>query len=96
MRVARWIAALAFAGAAALMQAQTQAQVLDDNVTPEFRAWLVENPWFGADRERTEFAKNYARQLLKERPELTGRALLDAISAKVERTFGAAAKPQKR
>jgi hypothetical protein len=54
------------------------------------------NPWFGADPERTEFARNYARQLQKERPELVGRPLLDAVSKKVAETFGPAGKAQKR
>jgi len=72
------------------------AQRLDDDLTPEFKRWQVANPWFGADPERTEFARNYARQLQKERPELVGRPLLDAVSKKVAETFGPAGKAQKR
>jgi len=49
----------------------------------------VENPWFGADYARTQFATRYIKQLEQERPDLAGRALLDAVSTKVNETFGA-------
>ena len=75
---------LGFAGASAL----AQAQALDDNLTPEFRKWQASNPWYGADTERTRFANDYARQLRKEQPGLTGRALLDAVSRAVAKKFG--------
>jgi hypothetical protein len=32
----------------------------------------------------------YAKQLKQDRPDLTGRALLDAVSAKISETFGVA------
>ena len=70
------------------------AQALDPNVTPEFRAWQQRNPWYGADMERTEFARKYMRQLAQERPELQGKALLDEVSRKTRQTF--AGKAQKR
>lgn len=54
----------------------------------EFKSWTAENPWYGSDYPRTEFAVRYARQLRKERPDLTGRPLLDALSTKVNETFG--------
>jgi hypothetical protein len=51
-------------------------------------SWRAENPWYGSDYPRTAFAMRYAKQLKKERPELTGRPLLDALSTKVNETFG--------
>jgi len=61
---------------------------LDDDLTPEFRSWLAANPWFGRDAERTEFARAYAKQLMKEQPALAGRPLLDAVSRRVAEKFG--------
>jgi TolA-binding protein len=54
----------------------------------EIKNWTAENPWYGSDYPRTEFALRYAKQLKKERPDLTGRPLLDAIATKVNATFG--------
>lgn len=54
----------------------------------EVKSWTAENPWFGSDYPKTEFAVRYAKQLQKENPELTGRALLDAVTTKVDETFG--------
>ena len=54
----------------------------------ELKSWKAENPWFGSDYARTQFAVRYARQLQQERPDLVGRPLLDNISAKVRDTFG--------
>jgi hypothetical protein len=81
-------AVLSLAGACAL------AQPLDDNVTPEFRAWMQRNPWYGTDMERTEYAREQMKQLLKERPELQGKALLDEVSRRTRQNF--AGKAQKR
>jgi len=55
----------------------------------ELKSWKADNPWFGSDYARTQFAVRYARQLQKERPDLVGRPFLDAISTKVKDTFGA-------
>jgi hypothetical protein len=41
------------------------------------------------DYAKTEFAMRYAKQLQRERPDLVGRPLLDAVSKKVKDTFGA-------
>jgi len=60
-----------------------------DSKSPEVRQWKEENPWFGTDYSKTAFAMRYAKQLQRERPDLTGRALLDTLSAKVDATFGA-------
>jgi TolA-binding protein len=61
----------------------------DYSKTPELKGWKLDNPWFGSDYAKTEFAMRYAKQLSQERPDLSGRAYLDAISAKVNETFGA-------
>jgi hypothetical protein len=83
----KWLfVALSFA----CVSAGVQAQLLDDNVTPEFRSWQAANPWYGADPERTKFAREYAKQLVKEKPGLGGRALLDAVSRAVAQKFGPA------
>jgi hypothetical protein len=52
-----------------------------------FQTWRSENPWFGRDRARTEFATLYAKALSQERPTLKGPQLLDAVSIKVKETF---------
>ena len=56
--------------------------------TAELRQWKAENPWYGSDYAKTEFASRYAKQLERERPDLVGRPLLDAISLKVTEAFG--------
>ncbi len=55
----------------------------------DVKSWKADNPWFGSDYPRTQFAMRYAKQLQQERPDLTGRPLLDALSSKVNETFGA-------
>jgi TolA-binding protein len=58
--------------------------------TSEMTSWKSENPWYGTDFAKTQFAMRYAKQLQQERPDLLGRSFLDAISAKVRETFAAA------
>ena len=55
----------------------------------ELKSWKADNPWFGSDYARTQFAMRYAKQLQQQRPDLIGRPFLDAISAKVKDAFGA-------
>ena len=64
-----------------------QAPATDYSKTPEIKSWKSDNPWYGSDYAKTELAMRYAKQLSKERPDLSGRAFLDAISAKVNETF---------
>ena len=61
---------------------------LDFMSVPGFRSWQTDNAWFGSDRARTEFALLYEKQLRQERPDVTGRPLLDAVSARVREVFG--------
>jgi predicted RNase H-like nuclease (RuvC/YqgF family) len=55
----------------------------------ELQNWKAENPWYGSEYKRTQFAMRYAKQLQQEQPDLVGRPFLDAISAKVTDKFGA-------
>jgi len=55
----------------------------------EIKSWRADNPWYGSDYTRTQFAVRYVKQLQQEHPDLAGRELLDALSAKVDQTFGA-------
>jgi TolA-binding protein len=66
-----------------------RASVTDYSKTPDVKSWKSENPWFGTDYARTDFAMRYAKRLQQERPDLVGRPFLDALSAKVSETFGA-------
>lgn len=63
---------------------------VDYSKSPEFQNWLSDNPWYGSDRAKTEFALLYAKQLRQERAELIGRPFFDAVSMKVNETFGVA------
>jgi len=53
----------------------------------DLKTWKAENPWYGTDYAKTQFATRYMKRLEKERPDLTGRALLDAVATKVDETF---------
>jgi small-conductance mechanosensitive channel len=66
-----------------------QPTATDYSKTPEIKSWKSDNPWFGVDYAKTEFAMRYAKQLQREQPDLVGRPFLDAVSAKVTDTFGA-------
>jgi hypothetical protein len=66
-----------------------RASATDYSQTPEVKSWKSENPWYGTDYAKTDFAMRYARRLQQERPDLVGRPFLDALSAKVNNTFGA-------
>jgi len=62
---------------------------MDASKSQDLKSWKSDNQWFGSDYARTQFAVRYIKQLQQERPELTGRGLLDALSTKVNETFGA-------
>jgi small-conductance mechanosensitive channel len=66
-----------------------QVSATDYSKNPEIKGWKSDNPWYGIDYAKTEFAMRYAKQLLQERPDLVGRPFLDAVSEKVRDTFGA-------
>jgi TolA-binding protein len=53
----------------------------------ELNTWKSANPWYGSDYTKTAFAMRYTKQLEQEQPDLTGRPLLDAVSAKVSEQF---------
>jgi TolA-binding protein len=64
-----------------------QLPATDHSKPGELKSWKADNPWFGSDYAKTQFAVHYAKQLQKERPDLVGRPFLDAITAKVRDTF---------
>jgi cephalosporin hydroxylase len=66
-----------------------RASATDYSKASEVKRWKSENPWYGRDYAKTEFAMRYAKQLQQEQPDLVGRPFLDAVSAKVSDTFGA-------
>ena len=66
-----------------------RASATDYSKDSEVKSWKSENPWYGRDYGKTEFAMRYAKQLQQEQPDLVGRPFLDAVSAKVSDTFGA-------
>jgi TolA-binding protein len=66
-----------------------QASMTDYSKAPDVKSWKSDNPWFGTDYAKTQFAMRYAKQLQQERPDLVGRPFLDALSEKVRDTFGA-------
>lgn len=53
---------------------------------PEFKQWMTENPWFGKDTRRTNFAIATAQDLRAQN--ITGRMLLDKVNEEVNATFG--------
>jgi TolA-binding protein len=67
-----------------------KAQDLPDSAkAQDLESWKADHPWFGRDYSRTQFAMRYIKKLQKERPDLGERELLDAVSTKVDETFGA-------
>ncbi|MGA2190112.1 MAG: hypothetical protein ABSH33_16420 [Steroidobacteraceae bacterium] len=63
-------------------------QAADNSKASDLKSWKSDNPWFGSNYAKTEFAMRYAKELQHERPDLVGRPFLDALSAKVRDTFG--------
>jgi TolA-binding protein len=61
----------------------------DASRSQEIKSWKADNPWFGSDYAKTQFAMRYIKQLQQEHPDLAGRELLDALSMKVNETFAA-------
>ena len=66
-----------------------QGSATDYSKTPEIKSWKSDNPWFGTDYAKTDFAMRYAKQLQRQQPDLVGRPFLDAVSEKVRDRFGA-------
>jgi TolA-binding protein len=65
------------------------SKAADIPTAAEIRSWKADNPWYGSDYAKTQFAVRYIKQLQQQRPDLTGRQLLDALSTKVDATFAA-------
>jgi TolA-binding protein len=66
-----------------------QASATNYSKAAEVKSWKSDNPWYGVDYAKTEFAMRYAKQLQRQQPDLAGRPFLDAVSDKVRETFGA-------
>jgi len=62
------------------------AQPQQQEVHPDFQAWMDDNPWFGSDQRKTQKAMGIA-QILRADPEndgLQGRAFFDRVLAEME------------
>jgi len=62
------------------------AQPQQQEVHPDFQAWMNDNPWFGTDQRKTQKAMGIA-QILRADPEndgLQGRAFFDRVLAEME------------
>lgn len=57
-------------------------------ITPEFKIWNKENPWFGTDLAKTGMAQGIAQQMRNEGSALVGREFLDAVTEAVEAKLG--------
>ena len=66
-----------------------RASATDYSKSLEIKSLKSDNPWFGVDYAKTALAMRYAKQLQRQRPDLTGRPFLDAVSARVSETFSA-------
>jgi len=71
----------------ATSQARQTTPQVDYSKSPEFQTWQAENPWFGSDRAKTEYALLYAKQLRQDQPNLMGRPFFETVSAKVAEVF---------
>jgi len=49
----------------------------DDKISPEFREWNKENPWFNKDAKKTKLISRIAEDLRDEGTDLKGREFLD-------------------
>jgi hypothetical protein len=70
-------------------QATYSSKDADISKGADIKSWRADNPWFGSDYARTQYAMRYVKQLQQERPDLGGRELLDALSIKVNEAFAA-------
>lgn len=59
----------------------------DGGKTSVFQAWQIANPWYETDRTKTEYATQYAKQILQESPGISEIDFLNAVSAKVAQVF---------
>jgi septal ring factor EnvC (AmiA/AmiB activator) len=75
---------------------ETRSSTSDVTRSVSFDSWHADNSWFERDRARTEFAVLYAKELRQQRPDLSGRAFLDAVSAKVKETFDSSGPPSSK
>ncbi|MGH9428537.1 MAG: hypothetical protein ACRD2L_19795 [Terriglobia bacterium] len=65
----------------------------DFTKSSEWKAWTVDNPWFGTDKRRTALAMGIADELRNDpaTSKLRGRPYLDRVTEEVEKVFSPAA-----
>lgn len=51
--------------------------------SPEYKAWEAENPWFGADKKKTNRAVLMGAVVADENPELKGKAFFDELDRRL-------------
>lgn len=68
---------------------QEPAKGEDDGLSPEFKAWNAENPWFGGtsseDKKKTKEVYRIAEDMREEGTRLTGAEFMDAAVAEYEK-----------
>lgn len=60
---------------------------VQQETTPVFKDWATENPWFGTDEPKSDYAMGVAGRLRASQPHLTERAFLDAVAKAVNTQF---------
>ncbi len=80
-----------FDAAAKVVKVETQktesapAQV---EIHPEVKAWMIDNPWYGEDDEKTALLDGIGRKMRREGSDLSGKKFLDAALARLEEKYG--------
>jgi hypothetical protein len=59
-----------------------------EQVSPEVKQWMTENPWYGVDQERTGLAMGVAQRLRAQGTTLVGRAFLEQVAITVAERLG--------
>lgn len=67
---------------------QKPIQTQDFTQEPWFKEWHQDNPWFGQDQDRTEYAAFVAQRLARSSPELRHGAFLEKVREDVEKVLG--------
>lgn len=73
-----------------------QLETKDFTQEPWFKEWNTDNPWFGQDQERTEYAAFAAQQVQRSNPNLRHREFLDEVGRRVEKVFGRTGEPTRQ
>jgi len=68
----------------------------EKGLTPDYKAWEAENPWFNVDKKRTRLITLIAEDLAREEPNLKGRAFFDECSKRLEEEHPSEETPRRR